>query len=130
MFGVTKAPSPSIYRPSARQPGIALIHLGVRVSLLEVDQMVVARDPRWHVVGDLVDLGSEAFMLYVSTEGFGVAHQSVLGHGGYEHAGAEGALVVLAGDGVHLAGALEVDIFALALIRIESVEAALHDESR
>jgi hypothetical protein len=98
-----KGPSPSIYRPTAWQPGIALIHLNVRITLLEVDQMIVARDPRRHVVGDLVDLGSEAFMLDEATEGFGVSDQSVLGHGRDEHARTEGAFVVLAGDGVHLA---------------------------
>jgi hypothetical protein len=42
--------------------------------------MIIARDPGRHVVGDLVDLGSEAFMLNESTEGFGVTDQSVLGH--------------------------------------------------
>ena len=130
MFGVTKAPSPSIYRPGARQPGIALIHLGVRVPLLEVDQMIVARDPRRHVVGDLVDLGCEAFMLDESTEGLGVTDQSVLRHRGDEHAGAEGALIVLAGDGVHLAGALQVDVLALMLVGVESVVAGHHDEAR
>jgi hypothetical protein len=130
MFGRTKGPSPSIYRPTARQPGIALIHLYVRVTLLEVDEMIVARDPRRHVVGDLVDLGSEAFMLDEATEGFGVTDQSVLRHRGDEHAGAEGALIVLTGDRVHLTGTLEVDVFSLTLIRIESVETALHDEAR
>ena len=79
-FGGGEGPSPSIYRPGARQSSIALIHLGVRVPLLEVDEMIVARDPRRHVVGDLVDLGSEAFMLYESAEGLGVADQTFLGH--------------------------------------------------
>ena len=68
-------------------------------------------------------------MLDEAAEGFGVTGQSVLGCWGDEHAGTERAFVVLAGDGVHLAGALQIDIFALALIGIESVEAALSDES-
>jgi hypothetical protein len=92
--------------------------------------MVFPWDPGRHVVLDLVDLGCEAFMLDESTEGLGVADQSVLGHRGDEYAGAERALVVLAGDGVHLAGALQVDVFTLALIRIESVVAGHHDEAR
>jgi hypothetical protein len=92
--------------------------------------VVFARDPRRHVVLDLVDLRGEAFMLDEAAEGLGVADQPVLGHGGDEHAGAEGALVVLAGDGVHLAGALQVDVFALALVGIESVVAGHHDEAR
>jgi hypothetical protein len=37
--------------------------------------------------------------------------------------------VVLAAQGVHLPGALEVDVLALVPIWIESVEGALHDES-
>jgi hypothetical protein len=36
---------------------------------LEVDQMVLSWDPGGHRVLDLVDLGSEAFMLYESAEG-------------------------------------------------------------
>jgi hypothetical protein len=54
--------------------------------------------------------------------------QAVLG-GGDEHAGSEVAFVVLAAQGVHLTGALEVDVLALVPIWIESVEGALHDES-
>jgi hypothetical protein len=47
----------------ARQASIAFVDLGVRVTLAEVDEMVFTRDPRGHGVLDLVDLGSEAFML-------------------------------------------------------------------
>ena len=68
-------------------------------------------------------------MLHEAAEGFGVTGQSVLGRWGDEHAGAERTLVVLAGDGVHLAGALQIDIFALALIGIKSIERALAYES-
>ena len=112
------------------KPGRPMNSAKVRISLLEVDQVVFARDPRRHVVGDLVDLGSEAFMLNEATEGFGITDQSVLGHRGDEHAGAEGTLVVLAGDRVHLAGALQVDVLALALSWIEGVVAGHHDEAR
>ena len=62
--------------------------------------------------------------------GFGVSGQAVLGVGRYEHAGAQVALVVLAGEGVHLSGALQVDILALGLVWVERVEDALHDEAR
>jgi hypothetical protein len=34
------------------------------------------------------------------------------------------------GDGVHLAGALQVDVLALALVGVESVVAGHHDEAR
>ena len=96
---------------------------------LEVDQVVLTWDPGGHRVLDLVDLGSEAFMLYKSAEGFRIADQPVLRHGGYEHAGAEGALIVLTGDGVHLTRALEVDVLAFTLIGIESVVGGHHDET-
>jgi hypothetical protein len=80
----------------ARQARIALIHLGVRVALLEVDQMVFAGDPGRHRVRDLVDLGSEALMLNETTQRFGVSGQAVLCVRRDEHAGAQVALVVLA----------------------------------
>jgi hypothetical protein len=103
---------------------------GTEAPSLEVDQVVLTWYPGGHRVLDLVDLGSEAFMLYESAEGLGVADQSVLRHGGYEHAGAEGALIVLAGNGVHLTGALEVDVLAFTLIGIESVVGGHHEETR
>jgi hypothetical protein len=115
---------------SARQARVALIHLGVRIALLEVDQVIFTGDPGRHLVLDLVDLGSEAFVLDETSQGFGVSDQAVLCLGGDEHAGAEVALIVLTGERVHLAGALQVDVLALGLVWVERVEYALHDEAR
>jgi len=54
----------------AGQAGIALVDLGVGISLLEVDEMVFSWDRGVHLVGDLVDLGSEAFVLDRSNDSF------------------------------------------------------------
>jgi hypothetical protein len=120
-----------IWTPArARQARVALIHLGVGIALLEVDQMVFTGDPGRHGVLDLIDLGSEALMLDETTQRFGVADQAVLCLGGDEHAGAQVALIVLPGERVHLAGALQIDVLALGLVWVERVEYALHDEAR
>jgi hypothetical protein len=113
----------------AGQASIALIDLGVRVTLLEVDEMVFTGDPGRHGVLDLVHLGSEALMLNETTQRFGVAGQAILSCRRDEHTSAKVALVVLTAEGVNLAGALQVDILALGVIRIESAEDALHDEA-
>jgi len=109
----------------AGQASIALVDLDVGGTLLEVDHVIVPGHPGGHGVGDLVDLGREAFVLDETAQGFGVADQAVLCLRGDEHAGAEVALVVLAAQGVHLAGALEVDFLALVLVGIERPMGAL-----
>jgi len=47
----------------ARQARVALIHLGVGIALLEVDQVIFTGDPGWHGVLDLVGLWFESFTL-------------------------------------------------------------------
>ena len=69
------------------------------------------------VVLDLVDLGSEAFVLDEAAQRFRVADDAVLGLRRDEHAGAQAALIVLAGERVHLPGALQVDVLALGLVQ-------------
>ena len=56
-------------------------------------------------------------MLHEAAEGLGITHDAVLGLRGDEHAGTEAALVVLAGERIHLPGALQVDILALPLVQ-------------
>jgi hypothetical protein len=91
--------------------------------------MVFTRDPGRHGVLDLVDLGSEALVLNERTQRFRIADQAVLCLRRDEYAGSEVALVVLTGERVHLAGALQVDVLALGLVWVERVEHALHDEA-
>jgi hypothetical protein len=69
-------------------------------------------------------------MLHEAAEGFGVSHDAVLCLRGDEHAGAQAALVILAGERVHLPGALQVDVLALPVVRIDGVVGALGDEAR
>ena len=78
--------------------------------------MVFARDPGGHRVLDLVDLWREALVLNETAQRFRIANEAVLSIGGDEHAGAQVALVVLTGERVHLAGALQVDVLALGLV--------------
>ena len=52
------------------QAGITFVDLDVGISLLEVDEVIFAGDPGRHLVLDLVDLGSEAFMLDETAQGF------------------------------------------------------------
>jgi hypothetical protein len=65
-----------------------------------------------------------------TTQWFRVADKAVLCLGTDEHAGAQVAFIVLPGERVHLAGALQVDVLALGLVWVERVEYALHDEAR
>ena len=102
---------------SAGETGIALVDLDVRVTLLEVDEMIFAGNPARHVVLDLVNLRRETFMLDESAQRFRVSDNAVLCLRRNEHAGTEAALVVLAGERVHLPGALQVDILALPLVQ-------------
>ena len=81
----------------AGQTSIAFIDLGVWVTLLEVDQVVFTGYPGWHLVGDLVDLGTEAFVLDEAAEWLRVSDQTVLGLRRYEHAGTQVAFIVLTG---------------------------------
>ena len=122
-----------IWTPASRRPAGARSPRPpscMDITLLEVDQVVSPGDPGWHGVLDLVDLGSEAFVLDETAQRFGVSDQAVLCRGGDEHAGTQVALIVLKRERVHLAGALQVDVLALGLVWAERAEYALHDEAR
>jgi hypothetical protein len=108
----------------------ALIHLDVGISLLEVDQVVFARQPAGHLVLDLVDLGIVTFRLDEAAEGFRIAHEAMFGVGRDEHACTQVLLVVSPGGGCHLPGALQVDILSGSLGGIGCVVSGTHDEAR
>lgn len=57
----------------ARQAGIAVVDPDVRITDLEVGHVIVAGQPRWHGVGDLVGLGLEAGALDEAAQRFGIA---------------------------------------------------------
>ena len=57
----------------AGQAGISLGDLGKGISVMEVGVVVIPWEPGCCVVGDLVGLWGEGFVLYESTEGFGVS---------------------------------------------------------
>ena len=57
----------------AGQAGISLGNLGKGISVMEVGVVVISGKPGGCVVGDLVGLWGEGFVLYESTEGFGIS---------------------------------------------------------
>jgi len=57
----------------AGQAGISLGDLGEGISVMEVGVIVISGKPGCCVVGDLVGLWGEGFVLYESTEWFGVS---------------------------------------------------------
>ena len=61
----------------AGQAGISLGDLGEGISVMEVGVIVIPGQPGCCVVGDLVGLWGEGFVLYESTEWFGVSRCSV-----------------------------------------------------
>jgi hypothetical protein len=68
-------------------------------------------------------------VLHEAAQGLGVSDDAVLGLRRDEHASAQTALVILTRKRVHLAAALQVDVLALPLIRIDGVVNALADEA-
>jgi hypothetical protein len=65
----------------AGQTSISFFDLGVRVTLLEVDHVIIAGNPGGHLVGDFVYLWGESFMLNETAQGFGVTAENVLSGG-------------------------------------------------
>jgi galactokinase/mevalonate kinase-like predicted kinase len=57
----------------AGQAGIAFVDLDERIASVEVDVVIVAGEPAGGVVGDLVGLGREGFVLNEPSEGFCIA---------------------------------------------------------
>jgi hypothetical protein len=57
----------------AGKPGIAFVDLDERIAFMEVDVVVVSGQPAGGVVGDLVGLGREGFVLNEPSEGFCIA---------------------------------------------------------
>ena len=57
----------------ARQTSVAIVDADVRITDLEVGHVIVAGQPRWHGVGDLVGLGLEAGALDEAAQRFGIA---------------------------------------------------------
>ena len=99
----------------AGQTGIALVDLGKRISLAEVDQVVVSGEPAGHGVRNLVCLWSWFFSLDESADWLGIAEE-FFERRAWSHAGAELVLVIASGERVHLTGALEEDFFALVSV--------------
>ena len=89
----------------------------------------VRQDGGTWCVPDLVGLGCEALALDEAAQGLGVAEDLVQARGDAD-AGAQFPLVVAAGDGGHLAGALEVDVLAQAVgVGEQSLPEGLGDEA-
>jgi hypothetical protein len=68
---------------------------------VEVDVVIVSREPGGCVVGDLVGLGSEGLVLNEAAEGFGISEVFLEGWG-WSYTGAQFLLVVAAGEAVYL----------------------------
>jgi len=57
----------------ARKTSVSIVDADVRITDLEVGHVIVAGQPRWHGVGDLVGLGLEAGALDEAAQRFGIA---------------------------------------------------------
>jgi hypothetical protein len=85
----------------AGQAGIAFIDLDERVAFMEIDVVVVSGQPTGCVVGDLVGLGREGFVLDEPSEGFCIAEVFLEGRG-WSYTGSQFLLVITTGEAVYL----------------------------
>jgi hypothetical protein len=85
----------------AGQPGIAFVDLDERIALMEVDVVVVSGQPTGGVIGYLVGLGREGFVLDKPSEGFCISEVFLEGRGG-SYTGSQFLLVITTGEAVYL----------------------------
>jgi hypothetical protein len=85
----------------AGQAGISFVDLDERIAAMEVDVVVVAGEPAGGVVGDLVGLGREGFVLNEPSEGFCIAEVFLEGRG-WSYTCSQFLLVITTGEAVYL----------------------------